>query len=230
MSSAIAFVADIDVSRLFFSSPTTSGGRKTVDLFADRARGAMPSNRVRFQAAADETKPLFAKYGLDKVREIDHDPTRRKLLTVVPDDVVKGFQVFDEAVVAFEHTRPLVSAIRSRPPSGGDWSAFVDAKVIASKIGRAAVRRCWRAAWWWGALTGAVRVACRAQFDGLFDDPRDAHAARRRGGVRGVVPRQLDGRAAAVCLPGGRRGARALLRHHRLSPAVGLCQEGERRA
>lgn len=108
MSSAIAFVADIDFSRLFFSSPTTSGGRKTVDLFADRARGAMPSNRVRFQAAADETKPLLAKYGLDAVRDTDHDPTRRKLLTVVHDDAaVKAFQALDEVIVAYatEHSR-----------------------------------------------------------------------------------------------------------------------------
>ena len=68
-------------------------------------------------------------------------------------------QRFDEAVVAFEHTRPLVSAIRSRPPSGGDWSAFVDAKVIASKIGRAAVRRDHAYQNGQGNLTAALAAA-----------------------------------------------------------------------
>jgi hypothetical protein len=96
------FVGDLNLSKVHLTPMVMeASGRKKVDIYMD-ASSTQSSNRLQFQLCPDEEDAMVTRYGLDKVRDDDRDPTRRGLVCVVSNEAaIKALTALDDAVVAY---------------------------------------------------------------------------------------------------------------------------------
>ena len=99
---SMPFIGDLDLSKVHLTPMVTeASGRKKVDIYMD-ASSTKSSNRLNFQLCPDEDDAMTTRYGLDKVRDDDKDPTRRGLLCIVSNEAaIRSLKALDGAVVAY---------------------------------------------------------------------------------------------------------------------------------
>ena len=96
------FVGDLDLSKAHLMPMVTdASGRKKVDIYLDNT-STQSSNRLQFQLCPNEDEAMVTRFGLDKVREDERDPTRRGLVCVVSHEAtIQSLKALDDAVVAY---------------------------------------------------------------------------------------------------------------------------------
>lgn len=97
MSKTIPYIGEVDFSKMHFGPHVTADKGSRVEVFADDT-SMRNSNKPKFRLTKNETEPIVAPFGLDKVND-DGDALRRGLAVTITDpDAIKGILAFEAKV------------------------------------------------------------------------------------------------------------------------------------
>ena len=96
---------------------------------------------------------------------------------------------FDEAIAAWGQALPLTAEITSPAPSGGTWRSYLEGRLTAARLGRAAVVRDAEYASGQGNLTAAYAAA----MDLVRTAPRAPHFLFEAGTIAAVMAGSVNG-------------------------------------